>query len=89
MSRAAKGADCKSAGLAFVGSSPTSPTIIGIDRHSETRGSWTGLFSLGRVVIIGAALRPQCLIPSAPACDAGLVSKVTNIPGAMPHIDGM
>ena len=26
MSRAAKGADCKSAGLAFVGSSPTSPT---------------------------------------------------------------
>jgi hypothetical protein len=27
VSRAAKGADCKSAGLAFVGSSPTSPTI--------------------------------------------------------------
>ena len=27
MSRAAKGADCKSAGFAFVGSSPTSPTI--------------------------------------------------------------
>ena len=26
VSRAAKGADCKSAGLAFVGSSPTSPT---------------------------------------------------------------
>lgn len=26
MSRAAKGADCKSAGYAFVGSSPTSPT---------------------------------------------------------------
>ncbi len=29
MSRAAKGADCKSAGYAFVGSSPTSPTTIG------------------------------------------------------------
>jgi hypothetical protein len=31
MSRAAKGADCKSAGIAFVGSSPTSPTkrVIG------------------------------------------------------------
>jgi hypothetical protein len=28
MSRAAKGADCKSAGYAFVGSSPTSPTIL-------------------------------------------------------------
>ncbi len=28
VSRAAKGADCKSAGLAFVGSSPTSPTIL-------------------------------------------------------------
>jgi hypothetical protein len=28
VSRAAKGADCKSAGLAFVGSSPTSPTIF-------------------------------------------------------------
>src|SRR5215813_4067639 len=28
VSRAAKGADCKSAGLAFVGSSPTSPTTI-------------------------------------------------------------
>jgi 3-hydroxybutyrate dehydrogenase len=28
MSRAAKGADCKSAGYAFVGSSPTSPTIF-------------------------------------------------------------
>src|ERR1019366_2686718 len=27
VSRAAKGADCKSAGYAFVGSSPTSPTI--------------------------------------------------------------
>jgi hypothetical protein len=27
MSRVAKGADCKSAGYAFVGSSPTSPTI--------------------------------------------------------------
>ena len=27
VSRAAKGADCKSAGVAFVGSSPTSPTI--------------------------------------------------------------
>jgi hypothetical protein len=26
VSRAAKGADCKSAGYAFVGSSPTSPT---------------------------------------------------------------
>ena len=31
MSRAAKGADCKSAGLAFAGSSPASPTII----HSQ------------------------------------------------------
>jgi hypothetical protein len=30
VSRAAKGADCKSAGYAFVGSSPTSPT-----RHLE------------------------------------------------------
>src|SRR5688500_1187927 len=29
VSRAAKGADCKSAGFAFVGSSPTSPTILG------------------------------------------------------------
>jgi hypothetical protein len=29
VSRAAKGADCKSAGYAFVGSSPTSPTIPG------------------------------------------------------------
>ena len=28
MSRAAKGADCKSAGFAFVGSSPTSPTSL-------------------------------------------------------------
>ena len=28
MSRAAKGADCKSAGYAFVGSSPTSPTTL-------------------------------------------------------------
>src|SRR5271166_2362784 len=28
VSRAAKGADCKSAGYAFVGSSPTSPTIL-------------------------------------------------------------
>src|SRR5215475_2149419 len=28
VSRAAKGADCKSAGLAFVGSSPTSPTKL-------------------------------------------------------------
>ena len=28
MSRAAKGADCKSAGYAFVGSSPTSPTSL-------------------------------------------------------------
>src|SRR5262252_6008885 len=28
VSRAAKGADCKSAGLAFVGSSPTSPTNL-------------------------------------------------------------
>ena len=28
VSRAAKGADCKSAGYAFVGSSPTSPTIF-------------------------------------------------------------
>src|SRR5467141_2047706 len=28
VSRAAKGADCKSAGLAFVGSSPTSPTSV-------------------------------------------------------------
>ena len=30
MSRAAKGADCKSAGYAFVGSSPTSPTTFKI-----------------------------------------------------------
>jgi hypothetical protein len=28
VSRAAKGADCKSAGYAFVGSSPTSPTRL-------------------------------------------------------------
>ncbi len=28
VSRVAKGADCKSAGYAFVGSSPTSPTIM-------------------------------------------------------------
>ena len=28
MSRAAKGADCKSAGLAFAGSSPASPTTF-------------------------------------------------------------
>src|SRR5215471_11326449 len=28
VSRAAKGADCKSAGYAFVGSSPTSPTTL-------------------------------------------------------------
>jgi hypothetical protein len=31
VSRAAKGADCKSAGFAFVGSSPTSPTTLFID----------------------------------------------------------
>ena len=34
VSRAAKGADCKSAGAAFVGSSPTSPT----NRKAEYRG---------------------------------------------------
>ena len=35
VSRAAKGADCKSAGYAFVGSSPTSPTMA---RHAGRRG---------------------------------------------------
>ncbi len=30
VSRVAKGADCKSAGYAFVGSSPTSPTTINL-----------------------------------------------------------
>ena len=43
MSRAAKGADCKSAGYAFVGSSPTSPTTapatrfgrLGVSQHPE------------------------------------------------------
>src|SRR5262249_23029469 len=33
VSRAAKGADCKSAGLAFVGSSPTSPTKLKLHVH--------------------------------------------------------
>jgi hypothetical protein len=37
VSRAAKGADCKSAGLAFVGSSPTSPTINQINRVLEEK----------------------------------------------------
>src|SRR5947208_10991787 len=37
MSRAAKGADCKSAGAAFVGSSPTSPTRWSEERDRRTR----------------------------------------------------
>ncbi len=32
MSRAAKGADCKSAGYAFAGSSPASPTTLSLTR---------------------------------------------------------
>ena len=40
VSRAAKGADCKSAGYAFVGSSPTSPTNL---RASRRFGWQTGL----------------------------------------------
>src|SRR5262249_59732326 len=32
VSRAAKGADCKSAGYAFVGSSPTSPTTLKLQK---------------------------------------------------------
>ena len=40
VSRAAKGADCKSAGLAFVGSSPTSPT-------NHFTFMWNSLFPFG------------------------------------------
>jgi hypothetical protein len=46
VSRAAKGADCKSAGLAFVGSSPTSPTrntkpnFIRYLRQGPTENHW-------------------------------------------------
>ena len=36
VSRAAKGADCKSAGYAFVGSSPTSPTTLIL----QTKQTW-------------------------------------------------
>ena len=37
MSRAAKGADCKSAGLAFAGSSPASPTTL---KSLRNFGNW-------------------------------------------------
>jgi hypothetical protein len=43
MSRAAKGADCKSAGYAFAGSSPASPTIF-IFWTAQRRGR---LFAFG------------------------------------------
>ena len=36
MSRAAKGADCKSAGYAFAGSSPASPTTLKSLKNIET-----------------------------------------------------
>ena len=42
MSRAAKGADCKSAGYAFAGSSPASPTslrVSGLGPEQESFGS--------------------------------------------------
>ena len=42
MSRAAKGADCKSAGFAFVGSSPTSPTTAWGRRQDGLGSSDTG-----------------------------------------------
>ena len=84
----AKGADCKSAGLAFVGSSPTSPTIIGTGILKRA-GHGPALSAWAAVVIVGAALRRQCPLATARRASAGRVRKITNIPGAMPHISGM
>src|SRR5215475_10402840 len=44
VSRAAKGADCKSAGYAFVGSSPTSPTTLKIRDKTQIRPVTPALF---------------------------------------------
>ena len=58
MSRAAKGADCKSAGYAFVGSSPTSPT----NRHGfgqPIAEAWTSeaLAKAGQIIYMTAGAR--------------------------------
>src|SRR5665647_3733618 len=51
VSRAAKGADCKSAGYAFVGSSPTSPTTLIINENIEIGRPQVGLFHVAYVAI--------------------------------------
>src|SRR5688572_674746 len=49
MSRAAKGADCKSAGLAFAGSSPASPTTLKSQRNIEEGRRPSGPFHVAHV----------------------------------------
>src|SRR5262245_49740008 len=50
VSRAAKGADCKSAGYAFVGSSPTSPTTLKTKRKMKNGPQRCGPFHVVHVV---------------------------------------
>ena len=50
VSRAAKGADCKSAGLAFVGSSPTSPTILKSQTNRQKSGPQSGAIFMSRML---------------------------------------
>ena len=49
MSRAAKGADCKSAGYAFAGSSPASPTTLRPDGATRGAATWSAIV-LGEAV---------------------------------------
>jgi hypothetical protein len=46
VSRAAKGADCKSAGYAFAGSSPASPTNLKMKKKFEFAGEGPAFFML-------------------------------------------
>ena len=58
MSRAAKGADCKSAGYAFAGSSPASPTTLRPDGASRGAATWSTIV-LGEAVPVIALRSSQ------------------------------
>ena len=61
MSRAAKGADCKSAGYAFAGSSPASPTTSHLNLIDTLNSSMAGLRApTGRSVAEGGHGLARC-----------------------------
>jgi hypothetical protein len=51
MSRAAKGADCKSAGYAFAGSSPASPTTVFSKRHLNLSTVWCVIEIINNTIV--------------------------------------